>query len=99
MNTSNIACTLSAPDLHDRTAQIHSLLNDAMTDHHEIKDGVRIRFRDGPEIEARVRELVAAEERCCTFLSFAIGRQEDGLWLEVTGAAEAQGVIAQIAGT
>ncbi len=96
MNTSHIACTLPASDLRERTAQIHGLLRDAMIDHREIRDGVRLRFRDKPEIEARVRALVAAEQRCCTFLSFAVGRKNDGLWLEVTGGPEAQEVIAQI---
>ncbi|MGI8904854.1 MAG: hypothetical protein ACR2IP_14645 [Solirubrobacteraceae bacterium] len=64
MNRFHIACTLPAHDLHDRTEQIHALLDDAMIDRHEIADGVPIRFGDGPDIEARVRALVAAEQLC-----------------------------------
>lgn len=90
-----IACTLEPAEMRDRVASIDMLRHDALLDQHEIDGGLRTTFRDAPGVERRVRELVAAESRCCAFLSFAIGRQDDALWLDITGASEARPVIDQ----
>jgi hypothetical protein len=93
MTETPIACTLGPDQLEDRLAFIDRLISDALVGQDEIAGGVRSRFRDTPEVEARVRELVAAESSCCGFLSFAISRPDGELWLEITGAPEARPVI------
>ena len=90
-----IACTLDPAEMRDRVTSIDALLSDALLDQREIPSGLRTTFRDTPEVERRVRELVAAESRCCAFLSFAVGREDGALWLDITGAPEARPVIDQ----
>jgi hypothetical protein len=90
-----IACTLNPAEMRDRLAAIDALASDALLDQREIPGGLRTTFRDAPDVERRVRELVAAESRCCAFLSFAVGREDDTLWLDITGAPEARPVIDQ----
>jgi hypothetical protein len=88
-----IACTLSASQLRDRAAFIEALVADALLGQDEIEGGVRSRFRYAPDVERRVRELIAAEASCCAFLSFGLAREDGELWLDVTGAPEARPVI------
>ena len=45
---------------------------------------MRVRLRDAPEIEQRTRELIAAESRCCAFLTFALGRENGDLVLDIS---------------
>jgi hypothetical protein len=90
-----IACTLGSAQIRDRAAFIATLRDDALLDQRDIDGGLRTTFRDAPDVERRVRELVAAESHCCAFLSFAIGREDGALWLEITGAPEARPVIDQ----
>jgi hypothetical protein len=55
-------------------------------------------LRDAPDIERRVRELVALESECCAFLEFEIARDGDGLALEVHGAPAVRPIIEQFFG-
>jgi len=82
--------------MRDRMAFVDALASDALLDRHEIEGGVRCRFRDAPDVERRIRELVAAEASCCAFLSFAVGRDEGALWLDITGPPEARLAIEQL---
>ena len=90
-----IACTLTPAEMRDRATSIDALLRDALLGQREIAGGLRTTFRDTPDVERRVRELVAAESRCCAFLSFAVGREDDALCLDITGGPEARPVIDQ----
>jgi hypothetical protein len=90
-----IACTLSPNQMRDRMAFIDELVADALLGQSEIDGGVRTRFRDAPDVGRRIRELVDAESSCCAFLSFAIGRDDSELWLDITGAPEAKPAIEQ----
>lgn len=89
-----IACALPSADARDRSELIARLREDAMLDQAPIEDGLRIRFRDARDVEQRVRDLVAAEQACCPFLRFAVRRDDKTIALDVTGAPEAQPVIA-----
>jgi hypothetical protein len=95
MTDTPIACTLDSDQLRDRVAFIERLASDALIAQDEIAGGVRSRFRDAPGVEARLRELVAAESDCCGFLSFAVRRGDGELWLDITGAPEARPAIDQ----
>lgn len=95
MIDNSIACTLDPNQLRDRAEFIDSLVADALIAQDEIAGGVRSRFRDTPDVEARVRELVAAESSCCGFLSFDLSRRDGELWLAITGAPEARPAIDQ----
>ena len=56
-----IACTLSPDGFIARMGLIDALAADGLIDRARTERGVRVRLRDTPEIEQRVRELVAAE--------------------------------------
>jgi hypothetical protein len=88
-----IACTLKPAEMRDRVTSIDALLIDALLDQREIAGGLRTPFHDTSDVERRVRELVAAKSRCCAFLPFAVGREDDALWLDITGAPEARPMI------
>ena len=88
-----IACTLTPDAMTDRLAFIEALSADALLARETTEKGLRVRLRDSPEIERRVRELIAAESACCAFLAFELTREPGELVLEVTGPADARPVI------
>jgi hypothetical protein len=94
-NDTPIACTLQPEEMRDRAASIDALLEEALLEQRPIDGGVRSIFRDAPDVERRIHDLIAAESRCCAFLSFATGRDQNALWLDITGAPEARPVIEQ----
>ena len=88
-----IACTLSPDGFTARMGLIDALAVDGLIDRTDTERGVRVRLRDTPEIEQRVRELVAAESKCCAFLEFTLGREDDAIMLDVSGPEDARPVI------
>jgi hypothetical protein len=88
-----IACTLGARDRADREAFIARLWRDALIAGERTGDGVRLRLRDDPEVETRARELIAAEQSCCAFLSFELARSDDELVLQITGPPDARPIV------
>ena len=88
-----IACTLSPDGFTARIGLIDALAVDGLIDRTDTERGVRVRLRDTPEIEQRVREFVAAESQCCAFLDFTLGREDDALVLDVSGPEGARPVI------
>jgi hypothetical protein len=88
-----IACTLSPDDMPARLALIDALAADGLLDRTPTASGMRVRLRDTPDIERRTRELVTAESACCTFLDFALGREDGALVLDISGPPEARPVI------
>jgi len=88
-----IACTLSPDGFTARMGLIDALAVDGLIDRTNTERGVRVRLRDTPEIEQRVRELVAAESKCCAFLEFTLGREDDAIMLDVSGPEDARPVI------
>jgi hypothetical protein len=88
-----IACTLAPDRRTARLALIDGLAADALLERTETGAGVHLLLRDTPEIERRVRELVAAESECCPFLDLRLGRAGGALVLDITGPADARPVI------
>jgi hypothetical protein len=80
-------CTLPPADLRRRIEAIEALAADALLTRERIDGGVRVRFRDAPGVEQRVRDLAVAEAGCCAPLAFAVRRE---LVLEITGSDDAE---------
>ena len=91
-----IACTLSAADYAARTQDIRELARHALRSRQPIPDGTRLTFEPGADTERQLRELVAAEARCCAFLRMDLRPAENVLVLDVTGPAEAEPIIAKL---
>lgn len=91
-----IACTLDAGGMAARLARFDALAADGLLVREPTPAGVRVRLRDTPEIERRVRELVAAESACCAFLTFALDRHAGELVLDMAGPAEARPIVERL---
>jgi hypothetical protein len=92
-----IACTLDADALPDRVAAWRTILARARARTVTADDALRLELDDGVDL-ARVATLVAAEQQCCAFLSFAITVDQRGTALEVRAPAEAASVVAALFG-
>lgn len=93
-----IACTLDVGAVPERLAQWRAILDQA---------GARTAADDGAlrvELDADIAlgelaRLVAAEQRCCAFLSFAITVDARGVGLEVRAPQGATDIVAALFGT
>lgn len=88
-----IACTLGAEARRGREAFIARLWLDALIAGERTRDGVRLRLRDDPGVETRARELIAAEQNCCAFLSFELERADHELVLQISGPPDARPIV------
>jgi hypothetical protein len=82
-----IACSLDAGGLARRQAELRAgVLREAETVE-RLSDGYRWRFRDAPDLLARLGAVIDAERRCCRFLSIAVTADADlgRVTLEATG--------------
>ena len=91
-----IACSLSADALGDRLDEWRSVLA-GVRHRSAIDGGVRLEFVDGVDL-AGLAGLVAAEQDCCRFFSFALTIDERGVALEVRAPADGQGLLDDVFG-
>lgn len=92
----NIACSLDPSQIGDRLVDWGNTLAQAI-DRHDLPDGIEIGFPRTVDV-ARLASLVAAEQDCCGFFTFAITVSSDAITLGVTGPAQAQAVISTLVG-
>ena len=88
-----IACTLGAGARAERQAFVERLWHDALIAGESTDTGLRLRLRDDADVETRARELIAAEQDCCAFLTFELERQEDELVLQISGPPDARPIV------
>jgi hypothetical protein len=91
-----IACTLSAADYVGRTQDTAELARRALRSRRPIPDGTRLTFEASADTERQLRDIIAAEARCCAFLRMDLHPAEDALVLDITGPAEAEPIIAEL---
>ena len=87
-----LACTLSADELRTRRHWLAGLDRDCVS-REPTAVGIVVRYRRRAGIESELRELVAAESRCCAFLELEIRSAGEFVELEVSGASEAGPII------
>lgn len=90
----DVACSLNGVDQETRLPEWTGLAGQA-TVRTPIEGGVRLIF-DSVDLPA-MAELVAREQRCCSFLSFAIGVTPTATTLEITGPPDAGSLIEALA--
>ena len=80
-----IVCNLSSEELVLRSQLLQSL-GQAVRQTVEIDNGYAYRF-DNSDILHQLVDVVDAERRCCTFLSFSIALTPGNgpIWLRITG--------------
>lgn len=91
-----IACTLPPDAYRARTDELGALARPALRTREPTACGERLVFTDTPGVERRLRDVIAAESRCCPFLRMELTRTPRGLVLEIAGAEDARPVIAQL---
>ena len=86
----DLACSLHGDDVAGRLAEWQALANEA-TARTSIDGGIRLTFAN-MDLPA-MADLVAREQGCCSFLSFAIGVTPTATTLEISGPADAGPLI------
>lgn len=91
-----IACTLGSGDFQSRLAWIAELNRDALR--FQTRGGLRLELSYAPEAIDRVREMVARERECCSFLIFDLRTEGESLRLVIEapeGARDALDTVFQ----
>ena len=91
-----IACTLSSDALKGRLEDWQQLLGH-VSRRESIDGGVRAAFMTSVPLDELMR-LVAAEQDCCQFLSFAITVDARGIGLEITAPLDALPIVESLFG-
>ena len=86
-----LACSLDAPALEERLAEMRTLGRDSLIAADE--PGV-VRFRATPDSRARLERIVAAEAECCAFLGLDLRQQRGELRLTISAPEGAESVAA-----
>jgi MerR family transcriptional regulator, copper efflux regulator len=92
-----IACTLEPDAMPDRLADWNTVLGQVRARIATVDGGLRLEFGDDVEVGA-LAGLVAAEQHCCAFLSFALTVDDRGTGLEVRAPEGAAGIVADLFG-
>jgi hypothetical protein len=79
-----ISCTLDGHGLRAQHERWRAL---CVTARIETDDGLRLVYADDPAVEAELHELVAVENRCCSWATWTVERREG----ELVMAARTQG--------
>ena len=90
-----IACSLDAGDLRVQGQRWQALTRRAGIDRAVTADGVALTFRADDDVEHQLRELVAVENRCCTWARWevhAVGDGEGDAELVMRARADGDGV-------
>lgn len=93
-----IACTLDVEAMPDRLADWKSILGHASARQRTADGALRVEFASDVLLSELTR-LVAAEQSCCAFLSFAITVDQRGIGLEVGGPEGAEELVTAMFGS
>ncbi|CAN5749123.1 hypothetical protein BH20ACT2_BH20ACT2_17980 [soil metagenome] len=93
-----IECSLDAGSLGDRLTEWRVILDRARSRARTDDGAWRVEFDDRIDIGELAR-LVAAEQACCAFFSFAITLDARGLALEVRAPADAEDLVTSLFGS
>ena len=92
-----IGCLLSERDYAIRSEELAGGLFAAVAEVVELPDGYAYRFAGADRPLESLLEFIAAERRCCPFLSFEIAFASYGgpLWLRMRGSPRVKAFIAE----
>jgi hypothetical protein len=88
-----LACCLNRVEMEEREQRWERLSQSALLEASREGDRALLRYSDGPEVAAEVRELVRLERECCPFLEFSITEPGGAIELRVDGPPEAATMI------
>jgi len=90
-----IACSLSAPDLEERLAEMAVLGDEALIDRRIDGTHAQLRFATGVGVRDRVAAIAAAESSCCAFLTLRVTGGLDVVVLDVDASEGAGPALAE----
>jgi hypothetical protein len=90
-----IACSLSAAVLRSRQAQMTILGRDALVGASVDGTHAELSFARSAGVRERVDDLVAAERRCCAFLTMAVSDEPGRIVLSIDAPPDADAVLAE----
>jgi hypothetical protein len=92
-----IACSLGADDLKARLDLIAAIGSSHLISREAEGDTQLLRFRSDADVRRSLEGVVAAEERCCSFLAMEIREEAGTLVLVIEAPAGAEPVAAGLA--
>ena len=97
IDTEAIGCLLSERDYAIRGEELAAGLFATVEEVAELPDGYAYRFGGADSPLESLLEFIAAERRCCPFLSFEIAFEPHGgpLWLRMHGSPRVKSFIAE----
>ncbi len=87
-----VACDLNVFD-SEQNIKHESLLGELLANikaTHELPNGYELNLPNNGSWYVKLAEWVSLERQCCPFLSFEQGFNQDGIWLRLTGDANAK---------
>jgi hypothetical protein len=91
-----VACSLSPTDYQARKHQIAQIARRALRSREPLAGGARFTFAAGADIERELRDVIAAEADCCSFLRLELSNDGETVRLDVTGPDDAQPILAEL---
>ena len=88
-----IACSLSATELPKRLAEMAALGDAALVDTRTKPLHAELRFAAGEGVRERVQAIVAAESKCCSFLTIGVSDEPDLVVLTIDAPEGAEVVL------
>ena len=93
------ACTLPTAERPLRLAEFDALFTAAVRQVEPVSPThARMRLAGPAGLEATVRDLAARETQCCSFFTFTVTPDGDGVLLDVAVPAQYADVLASLAG-
>ena len=86
-------CTLTAEEQRTRRAEVRATIVPHVTAVTALVNGLQIEFAQRAGLRDLVREFIALERDCCSFLTFSLSPEKEQLSLQIHGPAEAAPVI------
>lgn len=86
-NALAITCTLGAGDFKERVAEIRALATRSLRSSH--RKPLQLELVYDRDALTEVRDLVAKESDCCSFLAFDLRHDDQAVRLTITAPAEA----------
>jgi hypothetical protein len=83
-----VACSLDQKNQADRQRRWRALADRALLDVTSTGRGLRMRFRDGPGVDAELRALATLERDCCSFAEWTVLVHDAAVAIDVSGESE-----------
>lgn len=92
-----VACSLGANELEGRLAAIVAVGNDSLISHQIEDNQHQLRFRADASTRRRLKEIVAAEAKCCSFLGLSLTDEGGALLLSISAPEQGQPIADEFA--